>query len=65
MLPFDWAEGSVGDALTRVRNIYKLVASEGYSLKQAAEVAAGKAPKLIDQLDWASRMWEKAMHGAT
>jgi integrase len=41
-----------GDAYIRIRNIYKLMAAEGYSLKQAALVADGKAPKLIEQLDW-------------
>jgi len=68
VLPFDWAKGSVGDALTRVRNIYKLVASEGYSLKQAAEVAAGKAPKLIEQLDWSGaveRFKDQKLHHGT
>lgn len=49
-LPYDWAKGSVGDVLTRVRNIYKLV-SEGHSLRVAAEIAEGKAPKPV--MDWA------------
>jgi integrase len=51
-LPFDWIASSKGDAYTRVRNIYKLVSGEGYTLKQAALVADSKAPKLIEQLDW-------------
>jgi integrase len=41
-----------GDAYIRIRNIYKLMAAEGYSLKQAALVADGKAPKLTEQQDW-------------
>ncbi|MFM7228620.1 MAG: site-specific integrase, partial [Cyanobacteriota bacterium] len=49
-LPFDWAKGSVGDVLTRVRSIYKLVA-EGHSLRGAAEIADGRAPKAA--MDWA------------
>ena len=49
-LPFDWAKASVGDVLTRVRNIYPLVA-EGHTLKAAAEIADGKAPKPV--MDWA------------
>ena len=43
---------SAGDAYVRIRNIYKLMASEGYTLKQAALVAEGKAPKLTEQQDW-------------
>ena len=50
-LPFEWIASSKGDAYTRVRNVYALV-QEGYSLKQAAMVADGKAPKLTEQLDW-------------
>ena len=50
-LPFEWSMGNKGDIYTRVRNIYS-IAAKGYSLRQAAEVAAGKAPKLIEQLDW-------------
>lgn len=49
-LPFDWCKAASGDVLTRVRNIYKLVA-EGHSLKGAAEIAEGKAPKPV--MDWA------------
>jgi len=51
-LPFEWIASSKGNAYTRVRNIYTLMASEGYSLKQAALVADGKAPKLTEQQDW-------------
>jgi integrase len=51
-LPFSWSEPAAGDAYVRIRNIYKLMAAEGYSLKQAALVADGKAPKLIEQQDW-------------
>jgi integrase len=51
-LPFAWAEAEAGRAYVRILNIYKLASSEGYSLKQAALVADGKAPKLIEQHDW-------------
>jgi integrase len=65
-LPFEWIPSSKGDAYTRVRNIYKLV-QEGYSLKQAALVADGKAPKLTEQQDWAGAMerfkQQKLSHG--
>jgi integrase len=52
MLPFEWSAASAGDAYVRIRNIYALMASEGYSLKQAALVADGKAPRLTEQQDW-------------
>ena len=51
VLPFDWQKAVWGDAYVRIRNIFALV-HDGYTLRQAAEVAAGKAPKLIEQLDW-------------
>ena len=41
-LPFDWAKSQTGDAVARVRAIYRLV-GEGHSLKTAALVAAGEA----------------------
>ena len=50
-LPFEWTQINKGDIYTRVRNIFAL-AQKGYTLRQAAEVAAGKAPKPIEQLDW-------------
>ena len=53
VLRFSWNELQADDAYIRIRNIYLLVAKDGYSLKQAAEIAAGAAPKTIDQLDWA------------
>ena len=53
VLPFGWNELQADDAYIRIRNIYSLVAGNGYSLKQAAEITAGKAPKTIGQLDWA------------
>ena len=66
-LPYPWAASCKGDAYTRVRNIYKLVQEHGYTLKQAAEVAAGKAPKLIEQHDWAGAVKrfeeQKLSHG--
>ena len=51
VLPYRWSEGETGDAYVRIRNIYALV-QKGHTLKQAEEVAAGKAPKLIEQHDW-------------
>jgi len=64
ILPFDWAKASVGDVLTRVRNIYPLVA-EGHNLKAAAEIADGKAPKPV--MDWAGAVerfkQQKMEHG--
>jgi hypothetical protein len=50
-LPFAWSAVAAGDAYVRIRNLYALV-QEGYSLKQAALVADGKAPKLTEQQDW-------------
>ncbi|MFM7512151.1 MAG: site-specific integrase [Cyanobium sp.] len=65
-LPFDWCKASSGDVLTRIRNLYKLVA-EGHSLKGAAEIAEGKAPKPI--ADWAGALdrfrVQKLQHGRT
>jgi integrase len=65
-LPYPWAAASKGDAYTRVRNIYKLV-QEGYTLKLAALVADGKAPKLTQQQDWAAALerfkQQKLSHG--
>ncbi len=66
VLPFDWAKSSVGDALTRVRNIYMLV-GEGHGLQAAAEIAAGKAPNTC--IDWSEAVKrfheQKTHHGAT
>jgi integrase len=65
-LPFSWTASSAGDAYVRIRNIYALV-QKGHTLKQAAEVAAGKAPKLIEQHDWIGAMerfkQQKLSHG--
>jgi len=66
-LPFPWSAVAAGDAYVRIRNLYALV-QEGYSLKQAAEVAAGKTPKLIDQLDWSGaveRFKDQKLHHGT
>jgi integrase len=52
VLQYGWTGSEWGDAYIRIRNIYKLMAAEGYSLKQAALVADGKAPKLTEQQDW-------------
>lgn len=58
---------AAGDAYVRIRNIYKLMASEGYTLKQAALVAEGKAPKLTVQQDWTGALErfkeQKLRHG--
>lgn len=48
-LPFDWAKSQTGDAIARVRSIYRLV-GEGHSLKIAAMIAAGEAPQVC--IDW-------------
>jgi len=65
-LPFDWGPTSTGDVVTRVRNIYKLVA-DGHSLASAAEQAAGRSP--LAQHDWASAAAnfkvQKLQHGNT
>ena len=50
-LAFPWAASAAADAQARVRNIYTLV-QQGYTVKQAAMVAEGKAPKLTEQQDW-------------
>jgi integrase len=67
-LPFDWSGSNKGDIYTRVRNIFAL-AQKGYTLRQAAEVAAGKAPKPIEQLDWQGCLErfkeQKISHGNT
>ncbi len=66
MLPFDWAKASVGDVLTRVRNLYVLVC-DGHSLRGAAEIAEGKAPK--PTMDWEGAVQrfkvQKLEHGRT
>jgi len=50
-LPFAWAKSESGDAYIRIRNVYALT-QEGNTLRQAAEIAAGKAPKLTEEQDW-------------
>jgi len=66
-LPFEWIASSKGDAYTRIRNIYKLAQEQGYTLKQAALVAGGKAPKLTEQQDWPGALerfkQQKLQHG--
>ena len=56
----------MGDVLTRVRNIYVLM-SEGHSLKGAAHIADGKAPKPV--ADWSGAFdrfkVQKLQHGRT
>ena len=51
MLPFAWAENLRKAATTRINNIYNLTL-EGHSLKAAAKIADGKAPKV--ERDWAT-----------
>ncbi len=67
-LPFEWTKSNKGDICARVRNIFAL-AQKGYTLRQAAEVAAGKAPKPIEQLDWQGALVrfkeQKISHGNT
>jgi integrase len=67
-LPFEWTKSNKGDICARVRNIFAL-AEKGYTLRQAAEVAAGKAPKPIEQLDWQGALErfkeQKISHGNT
>ena len=50
-LPFPWEKSSMGDAYTRLRNIY-VHWSEGHSLRAAADLAAGKAPSTV--LNWSA-----------
>ena len=65
-LPFDWAKGHTGDAVARVRSIYRLV-GEGHTLKTAATLAAGDAPAA--PIDWAAVAEafkdQKLQHGTT
>jgi len=61
-LPYPWAKASMGDAYTRLRNIY-VHWSEGYGLRAAAELVDGKAPSTL--LDWskaAVRFQEQKRH---
>ncbi len=48
---FKWKESESGDALARIRNIFKL-SQEGESFKEAVKIAKGKAPKLTHQYNW-------------
>ena len=50
-LPFAWAENLRKAATTRINHIYNYTL-EGHSLKAAAKIADGKAPKL--ERDWAA-----------
>ncbi len=66
ILPFRWDAHSTGDAYVRIRNVYKLV-GEGHSLKGAAEIAEGKAPKPVADWKGALERFEvqKLKHGRT
>ncbi len=63
-LPFPWAKSSMGDAYTRLRNIY-VHWSEGHTLRAAADLADGKSPSTV--LDWtkaaAGFQQQKRNHG--
>jgi hypothetical protein len=65
-LPFDWTRSASGDAVARVRAIYRLMA-EGHSIKSAATIAAGEAP--LAMIDWPSIAdafrTQKLEHGST
>ena len=50
-LDFLWHEQSLGDIIRRVTNIY-IHTKNGYTLKEAANIAKGKAPKLTNKRDW-------------
>ena len=43
-IPFKWNEENETDALIRIRNIFQFL-TEGHSLKSAAQIVQGKAPK--------------------
>ena len=66
VLPFAWAKHQWGDAMARIRNIFKFLA-EGHSLASAATLAAGKAPKRSDAWSEVARAFEaeKREHGRT
>ncbi|MFN9906149.1 MAG: site-specific integrase, partial [bacterium] len=63
-LPFPWEKASMGDAYTRLRNIYVLW-SEGQTLRAAAEIAAGKAPSTVLNWEKAAENFreQKLLHG--
>ena len=52
-IPFAWSKDQKRAATNRIQNIYFLVKNDGHDLKSAAKIAAGEAPKLINQIDWA------------
>ncbi len=63
-LPFPWAKSSMGDAYTRLRNIY-VHWSEGHALRVAADLAAGQAPSTVLNWTMAAERFEeqKRSHG--
>lgn len=63
-LPFPWEKASMGDAYTRLRNIYVLWC-EGQTLRAAAEIAAGKAPSTVLNWEKAAESFreQKLLHG--
>ena len=67
-LDFQWSRFDAPDAYVRARNIYGLVEGEGLTLRQAADVAAGKAPKVASEIDWSgavARFREQKLHHGT
>jgi integrase len=65
VLPFEWSKLQVGAILARVRNIYVLTL-EGHELKEAAAIAAGKAPS--SRCSWVEALAgfqeQKLQHGS-
>ena len=55
-IPFAWSKDQKRAAYNRIQNIYYLVKNDGHDLKSAAKIAAGEAPKLINQIDWAKNI---------
>ena len=55
-IPFAWSKDQKRAAINRIQNIYYLVKNDGHDLKNAAKIAAGEAPKLINQIDWAGHI---------
>ena len=61
-IPFAWSKDQKRAATNRIQNIYYLVKNDGHDLKSAAKIAAGEAPKLINQIDWAKNIEEFKEH---
>lgn len=65
-LPFDWVKSQTGDAVTRVRSIYRLVA-EGHTLRTAAQIAECAAPAVTVNWEAMAERFrvQKLEHGST